>query len=140
MTLRGREDLDGMAMYVLEGKLKESVKEILDPLGAEDLAVPFHVWLVAGQMLHPLWAAVEMGEMGFSMEKIVVYVSVDDGFVRKTVMLATDDTPSMTSEFKNIVLNPVLDDGLFDYTPPKDAEIKTVSEIIMDLLMAIVGR
>ncbi len=105
MTLRGREDLDGIAMYILEGKLKESLKEMLDPLGAAE-------------------------EMGFSMDKIVIYVGVDDGFVRKTVMLGADDTPFMTNEFMNVVLNPVLDDSLFEYTPPEGVEIMDMSKTL----------
>lgn len=105
MTLRGQEDLDGLAVYVLEGKLKESTKEVLDPLGVAE-------------------------EMGFSMDKIVLYVGVDDGFARKTVMLGADDTPFMTTEFKNVVLNPVLDDGLFEYTPPEGVEIMDMSKML----------
>ncbi|MCH7909263.1 MAG: hypothetical protein IIB38_06555 [Candidatus Hydrogenedentes bacterium] len=105
MTLTGNEVMDGTDTYLLEGTIKDELKDRVDPSG-------------------------NMANMGMSPNKIRVAVGVDDGFVRKFEQINTADVAFMSMTFTGIEINPSIDDSVFQYTAPQGANVIDGTEMI----------
>ncbi len=101
LSIADGQEIQGQAMHVLEGTVKESAT---DPQ-AKSLAQMFG--------------------------KMRMYLGVKDGFLHKIEMFAKDgQTVAMSQEFKNLVFNAELDDDLFSFTPPDGVQVIDMSKMM----------
>ena len=111
MAYTGKEKLGNEDVYVLTGKIKEEFKTALTKNPAMGNA-----------------AAMGM-DMSSMFNSIRVKIGVKDGFPRSTEMLGKDDKPWMTQMFKNVKINPSMEDAVFDYTPAAGVQVMDMSEM-----------
>lgn len=106
MEYVGTETVNDTETYVLEG----AVPDEMDP--------------EAG---HP-------GMPPVDFDKMRVYLGVEDGFARKTEMYDPDGEVLMSMVMDNVNLNPTVEAGAFDYTPPEGVAVMDLAAMMSEAI------
>ncbi len=122
MQVLSKEEIDGIPVYIVEGKLKS--------VGSTET-------LELGGMLAGM--SEEMSAMGISMDPLKLAVGAEDGFVRSMAIGEISGKPWMTMSFKNVKTNIELADSLFTFTPPEGVPVTDLAEIVGEEMSAPQG-
>ncbi|MDP7639013.1 MAG: hypothetical protein QGG73_04765 [Candidatus Hydrogenedentes bacterium] len=110
--LDGKETVGGVEVYVLKGNMK--------------------VGATAAEGMKALIAMAP--EMDSLMNDITMKVGVEDGFMRETTMGEVDGKPIMVLRMNNVKFDVDIDESTFVYTPPEDATVMDMTEMINNQL------
>lgn len=70
--------------------------------------------------------------VALAMEKVVLKVGVEDGFVREVTMTAEDGSVTAKAVFSDYRLGGDVDSGLLDYTPPSGVAIEDRTQSLLE--------
>ena len=118
LTYEGKERFNDSDVYVLHGTLRPDIKAQLE--GTADGDNPF---------------AIGMSMAGSMMGSMRLKIGTKDGFVRLNEMLDESGAPWMTMTYENVRINGQIDGSDFEYTPPSDAVVMDLSDMMEQMNM-----
>ncbi|MCE5249027.1 outer membrane lipoprotein carrier protein LolA [bacterium] len=81
-----------------------------------------------------------MEKMPVKISKIESWVGVEDGLVRKMVMIGEDDKEMMSQTYTNVKINVAIDPAIFVFTPPEGAQIMDMTEGSINMMKEMKGQ
>ena len=69
--------------------------------------------------------------------KMLVWIGVKDGLLRKLVVIDWTGKETMSQVYKNVKLNIDIDDSLFEFIPPEGVKITDVTRSTIDMMKAM---
>jgi outer membrane lipoprotein-sorting protein len=143
MEYMGIETLNGKSMYVLEGPIKEEVREYTKSI-AESVADQSSQQAFeqsGGDMDKTQEVSSQVQEMVASMmpDSGRIWVSTQDGMIRKYTFKNVKGDEAMKGEFDEVRIDPPMDPALFEFETPADATVNDITEMMIDMIGAAMG-
>lgn len=80
------------------------------------------------------------GFMNFLPKEMVVWISADTGLTIKTIMIGKNGATMMEQTYSDFEINPEIDDSIFEFTPPEDAQIMDMTDMAENMMKGMQGE
>ncbi|NCC50854.1 MAG: hypothetical protein EOM20_06510 [Spartobacteria bacterium] len=144
LAYMGIDTVNGKSMYVLEGPMKEEVREY-----SEKMAKSVARETARQAALNAEGDDVEADMEAFGIEKMIeglipdsgkIWVSTEDGMINGYTFRNRSGAEIMSGTYADIEINPPVDDELFTFTPPVDVTVNDMTDFMIETLGDTVGH